>query len=81
LDAYISREELNVKKGDLLLFPPCLIHAGGQASSTECNHNKFINFIPQNEEKNNYDKWTDISYQFTLVHALFPCLQYCKGKE
>lgn len=24
------------------------------------------------EEKNNYDEWTDISYQFTLVHTLFP---------
>jgi ribosomal protein L16 Arg81 hydroxylase len=65
-------KELKVKKGDLILFPSCLIHAGGQASSTECLHTKFIKFIPQNEEKNNYDEWTDISYQFTLAHALFP---------
>ena len=65
-------KELRVKKGDLILFPPCLIHAGGQASSTESLHTKFIKYIPQNEEKNNYDEWTDISYQFTLAHALFP---------
>ena len=72
-------EELRVKKGDLILFLPCLFHAGRQASSTECLHTKFIKYIPQNEEKNNYDEWTDISYQFTLAHALFP-LPILQGK-
>lgn len=65
-------KELKVQQGELLIFSPSLIHAGGQASSKDCKHCKFINYIPGNREKCNYDDWTDISFQFTMKHALFP---------
>lgn len=74
-------KELKVQQGELLIFPPSLIHAGGQASSKECNHTKFINYIPGGGEKHNYSDWTDITFQFTMKHALFRSpIPFGKGK-
>ena len=38
-------KELLVDQGDLIIFPPSLIHAGGKASHGKCNYTKFINYI------------------------------------
>lgn len=72
-------KQLKVQQGDLLVFAPSLIHAGGDASPAECKHIKFSNYISPDLEKNDLNDWTDISFQFTLAHALFPS-PISKGK-
>ena len=65
-------KELLVDQGDLIIFPPSLIHAGGKASHGKCNYTKFINYIPNSREKQDYDSWNDISFQFGMCHSMFP---------
>lgn len=72
-------KQLKVQQGDLLVFASSLIHAGRDASPAECKHIKFSNYISPDLEKNDLNEWTDILFQFTLAHALFPS-PISKGK-
>jgi hypothetical protein len=85
-----------IQQGELVVFAPSLIHAGGRASSpksTQVNGYGYKNYgdhyIPWGDTHREqryrniggYDKWTDVSFQFMLSHAGNPMIEVGRGQN